>query len=96
MKDFKYEVGTKLMGIHDGTPVVGEVVKRFVYGNQKMYELKIGIHHLTTINESSLFLYNGFKWKQAMNFWEEGNALIKSGTEKKKMSIQVLSETRSK
>lgn len=96
-KDLKYQIGTKVMGVHDEVPVAGEIIRRSVYGNSKMYEINPNDHPvehnaMNVLEESNIILFDGLKWKQAVTFWKEGNDLIERGNIKKKLAMSLLSE----
>ena len=96
-KEFKHQIGTQVMGVHDEIPVAGEIIRRSAYGNSIMYEINPNVHPvehngMNILEESNIIPFDGLKWKQAVTFWEEGNDLIERGNAKKKLAMSLLSE----
>lgn len=100
-KIFKYQVGTKAMGMSQGIPIAGEIVNRNMttFGDRIMYVIS-NIYEPDNpafnimIEEKHIIPYDGLKWKQAMEFWNESVDFMKRGEANRKLVDQILSERR--
>lgn len=99
MKDddrFRYRVGEKVMGVLHNTPIAGEILERSVFDNSMMCTINNiddpdNLAMKIIVEEKRVIPYDDIDWKEAVEFWDEGNILIKGGEASKRLALRLVS-----